>query len=926
MKLVKRLTGVLCLFFGVFFGLNSFAREVLIEQKSSVNVPYTDSKITIDGKLDEPIWKHSQNIRMFLLGRTAKEYNRSEEKYPTYVKLAADDNYLYYAVEAINPNVPGGTAKRFCWENDGMEFAFSTGIFSAGVGAASGSCQAIFVDRFGQTDFHNRNAEKVTIDMKDVKIAVSNGDGRWFMEMAIPLAQVPIYPDKSFVALIGRGNAEQKEYAAASQIGDSFHNWSQYAKIILNKSSISVDMPDIFTADSFKFSKVFKLRNLGTQPVKGDLYVCRSATIDNQIGKIELTPGVNEVEFNFTYVNHSIPFYFEIRSGKEVLWRSPEYRYAGNSVKGMLEVLDKLYAKTQVPYFNNLKKELETAKNPAEVLETNKKTLHRFMAVANANKIDLFKKDFFIYTASSMHKKASGTILEEKAQLPQSVSLDAAGDEVANFQVRVFPFDKDVKGLTVKEFTIDKFKAENLKIHRILDFDLGGDGIVPDPLSKHITTDLNVADNSVSYFATVKVPADTPAGTYKGKLVVADANNTQIEVPVTLKVRNFNLPKVPKMYAVISYMAKAWIKYGQFKNITEDELNQTMRNIIIDYGFMPHTGNSRPEWLDEEKYGLYPEWEAMYDKFNMVFSGSLPWYYGWLKNIYPYKKPKFKTAKEFVLDKFQYFERDAEIVKKAKPDAIKETYIYYDELETPWQLEKVFKQPPDNSELLNLLADLKKRTGMKLMTCYCFPNHGDDVPGGEKIVDYFIFNSNYFPGDKVICDIEGLKSRGKRVGWYWNTDFSPISYNMMNYPNNVGLRLHFYKMYQLGIESTFLWELHYGTGLNYNTKPWSSSRKQNPADGVLMYREDNGLIPSLRLELMRESYNDGRYLTYAEELAKANPNHAASKKIMKMLKLEWSGNPRTCDITDKELLRFKSNLADLIEELEKDKKQNEYLF
>ena len=87
-----------------------------------------------------------------------------------------------------------------------------------------------------------------------------------------------------------------------------------------------------------------------------------------------------------------------------------------------------------------------------------------------------------------------------------------------------------------------------------------------------------------------------------------------------------------------------------------------------------------------------------------------------------------------------------------------------------------------------------------------------------------------------------------------------------------------------------------------------------------MYREDNGLIPSLRLELMRESYNDGRYLTYAEELAEANPNHPASKKIMKMLKLEWSGNPRTCNITDKELLRFKSNLADLIEELEKDKK------
>jgi hypothetical protein len=299
------------------------------------------------------------------------------------------------------------------------------------------------------------------------------------------------------------------------------------------------------------------------------------------------------------------------------------------------------------------------------------------MAVANANKLEFFKKDFFLYTATSMHKKASNVILDEKAQLPQSVSLDAAGDEVANFQVRVFPFDKDVKGLTVKEFKIDKFKPENLKVYRILDFDLGGDGIVPDPLSKHITTDLNVADNSVSYFANIKVPANTPAGTYKGKLVVADAKDTQIEVPITLKVRSFNLPAVPKMFASVSYQSKSWIKYGQFKNMTEKELADTMRKIIIEYGFLPHVGNTRPEWLDEEVYELYPEWEAMYDKYNLVYASSLPWYYGWLKNIYPHKKPKFKTAKEFVLDKFQYFDKEAEIINTTRPEALKETYIYY---------------------------------------------------------------------------------------------------------------------------------------------------------------------------------------------------------------------------------------------------------
>lgn len=84
---------------------------------------------------------------------------------------------------------------------------------------------------------------------------------------------------------------------------------------------------------------------------------------------------------------------------------------------------------------------------------------------------------------------------------------------------------------------------------------------------------------------------------------------------------------------------------------------------------------------------------------------------------------------------------------------------------------------------------------------------------------------------------------------------------------------------------------------------------------MLVYKENNGFIPSLRLELLRESYNDGRCLTLAERLAKANPGHPAAGRISEMLKLEWSGNPRQADISDRELLQFRSRLADLIEEL-----------
>ena len=165
--------------------------------------------------------------------------------------------------------------------------------------------------------------------------------------------------------------------------------------------------------------------------------------------------------------------------------------------------LPKLHAATGHPYFEKLRGELAAAEDPLTVYAENEKMLKRFLVAVNNQKTEFLKQNFFGYTASSMAKNASGAILDEKQLLPQEIALDAARGETVNFQVRILPLDTEVKGLTVKSFSVSGIPTENHSTYRILDLNLPGDGIFPDPLSKKLTVDLKPEDNSVSYFGSL---------------------------------------------------------------------------------------------------------------------------------------------------------------------------------------------------------------------------------------------------------------------------------------------------------------------------------------------------------------------------------------------------------------------------------------
>ncbi len=892
------------------------AREIIWQRASEIPVYLTTEAPVVDGQLTEAFWEGVPAIPMYLSGKTTFETGRAEAAYPAVLRWVHDGTWLYLAVDAVNPVAPGGTPGKECWERDGAELVFSTLP-----GEPSSACQVIFLDRFGQKMVASRNASQIALQEEDVRLAVVQRQGAWSAELAIPLEKLALGPQEDFYALLGRGNYEQEEISASAPNVNSFHDWQATRRCRLLHAPLGLDLPSTFPCDSRGYQGTLVFRNFSSRPVEGELWVCRTEQSKESLGEVAFAPGEQSLAAEFFLGNHSLPFWLELRGREgQLLWRTAEYGYAGDSIQGVVEALPEYFRQTGHPYFQALQQRLVQGEEQMKNFKAEEKTLRRFLVPLRNGRKDLLAKPYYFTVASSMAKEASGTILSEKLSLVQEAKLTAAKGETVNFQVRVIPLDKTVKGLTIKDFYLYDIPQAGMAVYRVLDLLLPGDGIYPDPLSRHLTVELTPEMNSVTYFCSVSVPREQRAGEYAGCLILTDGEGREMTCPVSLKVWNFSLPEVPKMYAVFGYTDKPVLEASHFPGKSEYQLDRMFRGAILDYGFMPFKGCSHPDFLDEEHMRLYDDWKDLERRFGMIHLGSLPWYYDWLKNFYEYNKNRVhKTAQDYMRSRIQEYAELADTLR-AQGANMENAFAYYDELEAPGHLLRIGREA-DNSESLNLLKELKARTGLKLFTCFCFPHEGDNVPAAETVVDFFLFNSNYFPeGEKPLCDIPGLKARGKRVGWYWNVDKSPLSFNMVNWPNNVGLRTHFHKMHRLGLEYTLFWGIcctAIQSQFDCTGTPWIS-RRTGGVDGILMYPEDGALIPSLRMELLRESYNDGRLITLAEEWAAKRPDTQAARRIREMLKDDrFFANPRRCDLTDQEVLAFHDELGALVEELAK---------
>ncbi len=172
-------------------------------------VAKTNSKIIIDGVIDEPAWNNAIYSDKFIDIEGVKT-----PKYDTRLKMLWDDEYLYVYSEMEEPHIWGNLKQRdtiIYYNND-----FEVFIDPSGTGSTYGEIEIntlntvwdLFLDKpyrvGGKANFQwNLNNLKTAVKIKGTLNDPKDIDTLWAVEMAIPL--------KAFVSLKNRPKTYPKE-------------------------------------------------------------------------------------------------------------------------------------------------------------------------------------------------------------------------------------------------------------------------------------------------------------------------------------------------------------------------------------------------------------------------------------------------------------------------------------------------------------------------------------------------------------------------------------------------------------------------------------------------------------------------------------------------------------------------------------------
>ena len=83
-------------------------------------------------------------------------------------------------------------------------------------------------------------------------------------------------------------------------------------------------------------------------------------------------------------------------------------------------------------------------------------------------------------------------------------------------------------------------------------------GRIGDALVAVTKKEISKMRGNCAYFASVSIPSKTPAGTYKGKLVIEGDKESSMAIPLELTVYDFELPEFSKLQSCFGgqYFAK----------------------------------------------------------------------------------------------------------------------------------------------------------------------------------------------------------------------------------------------------------------------------------------------------------------------------------------------------------------------------------
>ena len=402
--------------------------------------------------------------------------------------------------------------------------------------------------------------------------------------------------------------------------------------------------------------------------------------------------------------------------------------------------------------------------------------------------------------------------------------------------------------------------------------------------------------SSQGVWLTVTAGRDAKAGIYKGEIRITGDGGNLATVPLSIQVRNFSQPEIfglKTAFAVMDGFTKA--QYPK----RFDEMRRRSWDIMLAHRLNPDDiSRTMPPRIDELRHAK----ARGMNSFNII-------------NLVPPPLPECDTNKwtwiakpeEIFTPKFQQYVKN--LLKSYVPELKKHGLLdsaylygfdergreYYDGIDEFWRMLK--RDFPD--------IPLMTTAGM----------YRDMARGGK---DAILKTSDWYcplSRDYDISLSENLRAGGKQVWWYVccipkhpYANFASYEYPPID-ARVLGWQTHLYR-----VDGLLYWHVNNWNDNQRNLDPsdtffpeWDthSGRLHMPGDGILLYPTHDGIVPSIRLALVRDGIEDYERLQMVSRLHGLTAADAISKSFIKS-KFDFSRDSQT-------LLSARSQLGDLIE-------------
>lgn len=425
-------------------------------------------------------------------------------------------------------------------------------------------------------------------------------------------------------------------------------------------------------------------------------------------------------------------------------------------------------------------------------------------------------------------------------------------------------------------------------------------GAIPDVIMSGVTSFTIDKNSFTPVFIKVYV-GDAKAGTYEGTVELRGDGHSE-KVKVNLEVYDFTLPKRGSLRTALSFAESYYEEWYGIKTIS-DKQRESIHNFLLSYRISPNDIYPRQS-IDPDLKSL----EKIKDRTNFAvlkgFGNSKP------------------VSEEALARQVQAIGERIEKVRKA--GVLDDMYYYsYDELISHSTPEKLAAAEQIHSALSKAYPNLRM---MQTST----PD--------PRIIDLFnvwVPLFSYFDSEENIETLERLRKRGDEIWWYSADDpASPYPNFFLDY-SVYDNRIISTLSYMYNIDGLLYWRVNreWLTNLDIREqwpdaewKPYIYSvntgiRKPKNGMGNFIYPGPDGkLLPSLRLENLRDGLEDYEYLKELEksieklETADIKDKDALLKEAKQLLQVpasvattvsKWSSNPE-------HLLEYRNRLGEMI--------------